>query len=106
VLSDSGTVQEEACILGVPSVTIRDTTERPETIECGSNVLSGIGTQMILKAVELVTGTKRSWEPPTEYLVPHVSNTVLRIVLGFCFQDVADIESADPFAREDVTTAS
>ena len=43
MLTDSGTVQEECCILGVPAVTVRDTTERPETVECGSNVLSGIG---------------------------------------------------------------
>ncbi len=41
LLSDSGTVQEEACIFHVPNVTIRDVTERPETIECGSNVLAG-----------------------------------------------------------------
>ena len=41
VLTDSGTVQEETCILGVPNVTLRDVTERPETIECGSNVLAG-----------------------------------------------------------------
>jgi UDP-N-acetylglucosamine 2-epimerase (non-hydrolysing) len=41
VISDSGTVQEEACILCVPNVTIRDVTERTETIECGSNVLAG-----------------------------------------------------------------
>lgn len=42
VLTDSGTVQEECCILKVPTVTIRDVTERPETIECGSNILSGV----------------------------------------------------------------
>ena len=41
LLSDSGTVQEEACIFGVPNVTIRDVTERPETLECGSNILCG-----------------------------------------------------------------
>ena len=42
VLSDSGTVQEECCIFGVPTVTMRDVTERPETIECGSNLLAGV----------------------------------------------------------------
>ena len=106
VLSDSGTVQEEACILGVPGVTIRDVTERPETIECGSTVLSGFEAQTILKAVEIVTGPRGSWQPPSEYLMPHVSNTVLRIVLGFCSQDVAEVESSAFAVREDVTTAT
>ena len=42
VVTDSGTVQEECSLLQVPAVTCRDTTERPETIECGSNVLCGV----------------------------------------------------------------
>jgi UDP-N-acetylglucosamine 2-epimerase (non-hydrolysing) len=43
VVTDSGTVQEECSLLHVPAVTCRDTTERPETVECGSNVLCGVG---------------------------------------------------------------
>lgn len=106
VLSDSGTVQEEACILGVPSVTIRDVTERPETIECGSSVLSGCEVHTILKAVKIVTAERRSWQPPPEYLMPHVSNTVLRIVLGYCSQDIAKVESAALPVSVGVTTAT
>jgi UDP-N-acetylglucosamine 2-epimerase (non-hydrolysing) len=83
VLTDSGTVQEETCILGVPNVTLRDVTERPETIECGSNVLAGCETQTILDTVELVTQGSRSWRPPVEYLVPNVAATVCRILLGY-----------------------
>jgi UDP-N-acetylglucosamine 2-epimerase (non-hydrolysing) len=83
VLTDSGTVQEETCILGVPNVTLRDVTERPETIECGSNVLGGWEGETIVKLVELVTQQSRSWQPPEEYLLPDVANTVARIVLGF-----------------------
>jgi UDP-N-acetylglucosamine 2-epimerase (non-hydrolysing) len=107
VLSDSGTVQEETCILGVPSVTIRDVTERPETIECGSTVLSGIDTQTILKGVEFVTGESRSVQPPPEYLVPHVSNTVVRILLGHYSYDPANRDSAGlHFSSVDAIPAS
>ena len=52
VLSDSGTVQEECCIFGVPTVTMRDVTERPETIECGSNCSPGSKPTRIVPAVE------------------------------------------------------
>ncbi len=82
VLTDSGTVQEECCIMGVPAVTLRDSTERPETIECGSNVLSGVGRNGVAPAVELACAPGRSWRPPPEYLVEDVSSTVAGIVLG------------------------
>ena len=52
VLSDSGGVQEETCILGVPCVTLRDNTERPETIEVGSNMLAGTSPERILEAAK------------------------------------------------------
>ena len=51
VLSDSGTVQEETTIFQVPGVTIRDTTERPETLERGCNILSGTEPASILLCV-------------------------------------------------------
>ena len=83
VLSDSGTVQEECCIFRVANVTIRDVTERPETIECGSNVLSGADPEMILQSVRVVIEQKCNWTIPREYLVDHVSNTVVKIMLGY-----------------------
>jgi UDP-N-acetylglucosamine 2-epimerase (non-hydrolysing) len=90
LLSDSGTVQEEACILRVPNVTIRDVTERPETIECGSSVLAGCEPATILKLVKLVTSRPASWQPPAEYLMANVAATVCRVVLGFSLkQDVS-----------------
>ena len=82
VLTDSGTVQEECCIFRVPSVTIRDTTERPETVECGSNVLAGCDANRIVEAVGLVTRTGFEWEIPEGYADPHVSDKVIRYVLG------------------------
>jgi UDP-N-acetylglucosamine 2-epimerase (non-hydrolysing) len=91
ILSDSGTVQEEACILGVPNVTIRDVTERPETIECGSNILSGAEPGEVLRAVGFVTCRTAAWVPPAEYMAEHVSDTVARIVLGFRVPDAAEV---------------
>jgi UDP-N-acetylglucosamine 2-epimerase (non-hydrolysing) len=82
VLTDSGTVQEECCIFGVPAVTVRDTTERPETVECGSNLLSGVERDAISRCVEVALAEERSWIPPPEYLAPDVSSTVTKIVLG------------------------
>jgi UDP-N-acetylglucosamine 2-epimerase (non-hydrolysing) len=82
VLSDSGTVQEECCLFRVANVTIRDVTERPETIECGSNMLSGAAPEMIVQCVRTVLNQKCQWAVPPEYLAEHVSNTVIKIVLG------------------------
>ena len=106
VLSDSGTVQEETSILGAPSVTIRDATERPETIECGSTVLSGLEAETVLRAVEIVTGERRSPQPPAEYVMPHVSNTVIRIVLGDCSKAATETETAISRSRSDVTSVA
>jgi UDP-N-acetylglucosamine 2-epimerase (non-hydrolysing) len=82
VLSDSGTVQEECCIFGVPNVTLRDVTERAETIECGSNILTGGDGADIERAVGIAL-MKSPWTPPAEYLVPNVSQTVAKIVMSY-----------------------
>ncbi len=83
VLSDSGTVQEECAIFRVPNVTIRDVTERPETIECGSCVLSGAHPEQIQQLVRLALGKGAAWAAPREYLQPNVSEIVLRVLLGY-----------------------
>lgn len=82
VLSDSGTVQEECCIFRVPNVTLRDVTERPETLECGSNILSGADPDAICGAVRVVLQQRPSWRVPAEYLAEHVSVTATKIVIG------------------------
>lgn len=83
VLSDSGTVQEECAILHVPSVTLRDVTERPETIEAGSNIICGSDPETILACVRVAIGTPTTWNTPTEYVEKHVSATVVRILMGY-----------------------
>lgn len=82
VLTDSGTVQEECAIFGVPCVTLRDSTERPETIESGSNFISGCEPDQILKGIEVVTqpGIRQA---PSEYFVENVSDSVVKIVLSY-----------------------
>lgn len=82
VLTDSGTVQEECCIFRVPNVTIRDTTERPETVECGSNILSGGDPESIMMCLQTVLDRPCDWDPPAEYLKQDVSGTVINIMLG------------------------
>ena len=63
-LTDSGGVQEETCILNVPCVTIRDSTERPETVDVGANIVAGIEPASIIHASETMLGRSRSWKNP------------------------------------------
>jgi UDP-N-acetylglucosamine 2-epimerase (non-hydrolysing) len=83
VLSDSGTVQEECAIFKIPNVTLRDVTERPETLECGSNILSGAKPESVILSIELVTSRSANWNPPAEYLATNVSDVVLKITSGY-----------------------
>jgi UDP-N-acetylglucosamine 2-epimerase (non-hydrolysing) len=83
VLTDSGTVQEECCIFGIPNITLRDVTERPETVECGSNILSGGRSESLLDATTIAVNCRGSWSPPAEYVAENVAETVVKIVLGF-----------------------
>jgi UDP-N-acetylglucosamine 2-epimerase (non-hydrolysing) len=82
VLTDSGTVQEECCLFHVPTVTIRKTTERPETIECGSNMLSGIDANQIVNCVHVMVNQPKTWSYPDGYDHTNVSDKVIKILLG------------------------
>jgi UDP-N-acetylglucosamine 2-epimerase (non-hydrolysing) len=82
VLTDSGTVQEECCLFHVPAVTIRKTTERPETIESGSNMLSGINAEQIVNCVKIMVNQQKDWTFPEGYDHKNVSDKVLKIILG------------------------
>ena len=82
VLTDSGTVQEECAILRTPNVTLRDATERPETIDCGSNILAGADPEAIRRCVRVVLGGGTDWPMPAGYEARPVAQTVLRLLHG------------------------
>jgi UDP-N-acetylglucosamine 2-epimerase (non-hydrolysing) len=82
VLSDSGTVQEECAILGVPNVTLRQVTERPETIECGSGCLAGWYPNDVKSGIDFAVGDGKTFGIPERYTDQHVSTTVMKILLG------------------------
>ncbi len=64
VLTDSGGIQEEACILKIPCVTLRENTERPETLEVGSNILAGTDPSVMLMGVQKMLAKKNQWLNP------------------------------------------
>ena len=64
VFTDSGGVQEETCILGVPCVTLRDNTERPETLDVGSNILAGTNPSKIVEGAKTMLNRNISWKNP------------------------------------------
>jgi UDP-N-acetylglucosamine 2-epimerase (non-hydrolysing) len=64
ILTDSGGIQEEACILQISCVTLRENTERPETVEVGANIVAGTNPERVLDAIEEVQSRKRDWANP------------------------------------------
>jgi len=84
-ISDSGTISEESAVLSFPAVTIREAIERPEALDAGSIILTGLDVDTVLDAVGLVMaeGQERlETEIPAEYRVPDTSWRVLKLILG------------------------
>ncbi len=82
VITDSGTVQEECAILRIPNVTIRDVTERPETVEAGSNIIAGSDPSTITRAVNMARALPTDWRIPPEYQAPRTAAAIAKVVLG------------------------
>lgn len=86
VLSDSGTITEEAAILDLRAVNIRESQERPEGLDEGAVPLAGLNPQRIEQCIAIVTerprGAPRTLRIPADYVAPNVSEKVLRIVFS------------------------
>jgi len=83
VISDSGSVTEESSLLGFPAITIRYAHERPEGMDAGVLIMSGLEKQNVIQAVLTVTSEKNEREPVTDYLGGAVSRKVLHIILSY-----------------------
>lgn len=84
-ISDSGTISEESCILGFPAVTLRQSIERPEALDTGSIILSGLDSDVLIQAVEIVTQEDSLYtikEVPDEYKINNTSLRVLKLIQG------------------------
>lgn len=87
VVSDSGTITEEASLLNLPAITIRNTHERPEGMDVGTLIMSGLKKERVLDAVRTIITqhdkTKRVMQPVQDYEAGAVSKQLLRVVLSY-----------------------
>lgn len=87
VVSDSGTITEEASLLNLPAITIRNAHERPEGMDVGTLIMSGLKKERVLDAVKVITAQhkkgSRVMSPVQDYEAGAVSKQILRIVLSY-----------------------
>lgn len=87
VLSDSGTITEEASLLNLPAITIRNAHERPEGMDVGTLIMSGLKAERVLDAVKVVMAqhdrARQVMSPVVDYQAGPVSKQVLRVVLSY-----------------------
>lgn len=87
VLSDSGTISEESAILNFPAVSIRNSMERPEAVDTGSIILTGLSPNFVMQAVDMVINGNNdplygSREIPEDYTITNTSQRVLNLIMG------------------------
>lgn len=83
VLSDSGTISEESSVLGFPAVTLRDSIERPEALDTGSIIMTGLDPENVVEAVKLVITDQSAGEHvPADYAIDNCSERAIRFILS------------------------
>jgi UDP-N-acetylglucosamine 2-epimerase (non-hydrolysing) len=85
VISDSGTICEESSILNFPAVTVRNAIERPEAMDTGSIVVTGLDSQVIVNSVQLQMSKDIRSKPvsiPQDYMIENTSERVLKLIVG------------------------
>lgn len=98
VISDSGSISEEAAIMGFPAVTIRDAIERPEALDAGSIVMTGLGSGPLLAGVELAMSAEHHREVPSEYEIQNCSSRTVNFILS-TYHRHAEWAGLRPLAR-------
>ena len=84
-ISDSGTISEESAMLDFPAVTLRNSIERPEALDAGSIIISGLNKDILLSSIDLVTEEKARYmnrEVPVEYTIENTSLRVVKLIMG------------------------
>lgn len=84
-ISDSGTISEESSILGFPAITPRTAIERPEAMDSGHIILTGLDTDTVTESIEFVTANREACVQhpiPAEYQITNVSHRVVKLILG------------------------
>jgi UDP-N-acetylglucosamine 2-epimerase (non-hydrolysing) len=82
VISDSGTISEESAIIGFPAVSMRDSIERPESLDAGTIVLTGLNVEIAIASIKVQLSEPRPVAPPAGYGVNDFSAKVLKFVLS------------------------
>jgi UDP-N-acetylglucosamine 2-epimerase (non-hydrolysing) len=82
VISDSGTVGEEASVMGFYAVTLRDSMERPEALESGALMMTGLNPQAVIRAIQLQCSSKPSASIKTGYEVSDFSDRVIKFIFS------------------------
>ncbi len=87
VISDSGTITEEASLLNLPAITIRNAHERPEGMDAGTLIMTGLKKERVLDAIRVIVSehdkSRRVMQPIQDYEASSVSKQVLRVVLSY-----------------------